>query len=48
MEEILEFIGRAAAVLAFIGAVALTLLELDMLDVFSGLQSVAHVFRIII
>ncbi len=48
MEEITEFMGRAAAVLAFISAVAITLYEIDILSILSELTSAAHLFRTII
>ena len=48
MEEITGFIGRAAAVLAFVGALALALRQIDILEVLALLEPAAHTFRIVI
>jgi hypothetical protein len=48
MEEITEFIGRAAAVAAFCSALAFALFEIRLMEAIQAAEPAARLFRIII
>jgi len=48
MEEITKFIGRAAALIAFCGAIALATVEMSILQNMQYIEPAGHVFRTII
>lgn len=48
MEEITKFIGRAAALIAFCGAITLATVELSILQNLQYLEPAGHVFKTII
>ena len=48
MEEITEFIGRAASAVAFCSALAFALFEIRLIEAIQAAEPAARLFRVII